>query len=78
MSAVSVDVTLSRRDRILSSVSDCAMVVTEGFQPDDWTRSGSGLPPREGSVVDEFADFAGGLPLWRCPWSFLLVISLLE
>ena len=60
MSVVSVDATLRRRDWIISSISDCVMVVTEGFQPDDWTRSWSGLPRRERSAVDEFADFAGG------------------
>ena len=65
VSVVSVDATLGQRDR---------------FQPDDWTRSGSGLPRREGRVVDECADCAGGggLPLWRRPRLFLLVISLLE
>ena len=61
VSAVSVDATLRRIYRILSSVSDSVMVVTEGFQPDDWTRSGSGLPLSEGSVVDECGDIAGGV-----------------
>ena len=61
VSAVLVDATLRRRDRILPSVSDSVMVVAEGFQPDDWTRSGSGLPRRDGSVMDECMDFAGGV-----------------
>ena len=47
VSAASVDATLRWRDRILSSVSDCVMAVTKGFQSYDWTRSGSGLPRRE-------------------------------
>ena len=61
MSAVSVDDTLRQRDRILSTVSDSVMVVTEGLQPDDWTRSGSHLS-EEGSAVrvESDVDFVGG------------------
>ena len=61
VSAVLVDATLRRRDQILSSVLDSVMVVAKGFQPDDWTRLGSGLPRRKGSVMDECAAFAGGV-----------------
>ena len=61
VSVVSVDATLRRRDQIMCSISDSVMVVTEGFQPDDWTRSVSGLPRREGSVVDECAEGGGGV-----------------
>ena len=60
-SAVLVDATLRRRDRILSSVSDSVRVVTEGFKRVDWTHSVSGLPRRDGSVMDECTDFAGGV-----------------
>ena len=63
VSAVLVDATLRRIDQILSSVTDSVMAIAERFQPDDWTRLGSGLPRMEGSVVDECADFAGRLPL---------------
>ena len=56
VSAVSVDATLRRRDRIISTVSDSVIVVTEGLQPDDWTRSGCDLPRREGSAVDVESD----------------------
>ena len=31
---------IRRRDRILSTISDSVMVVTEELQSDDWTRSG--------------------------------------
>ena len=46
ISAVSVDVTLRRRDQILSTVLDSVMVVTEELQPDDWTCSGTDLSRR--------------------------------
>ena len=51
-----VDATLRRRGRILSTVSDSVMVVIEELQPDDWTRSGSDLPRRGGSVVGVESD----------------------
>ena len=60
VSAVLVDATLRWSDRSLSSVSDSVMLVAEGFQPDDWTHSGSGLPRRDRRVMDECTDFAGG------------------
>ena len=60
MSAVLVDATLRRSDRILSSISDSVKLVAKGFQPDDWTHPGSGLPRRDGIVMDECTDFAGG------------------
>ena len=59
VSAVLVAATLRRRDRILSSISDSVMMVAEGFQPDDWTHSGSGLPRRDGRVMDECTDLVG-------------------
>ena len=46
VSAVLVDATLRRRDRIMSSASDSVMLVAEGSQPDYWTQSGNGLPRR--------------------------------
>ena len=78
VSAVSVDVTLRRRDQILSTVSDSVMVVTEELQSDDWTRSGVrkygrcrgdvhvvGRPVSAfQSSADGCMDFTGGLPLW--------------
>ena len=59
VSAVLVDATLRRSDRILSFVSDSVMLVAGGFQPDDLTHSGSGLPRRDGRVMDECTYFAG-------------------
>ena len=44
VSAVSVDVTRRRRDRILSTFSNSVLVVTEELQLDGWTCSGSDLP----------------------------------
>ena len=62
VSAMSVDATLRPRGRILSTVSDSVMVVTEALQRDDWTRSGSDLPRRGGSAVgvESDVDFVGG------------------
>ena len=62
VSAVSVDATLRQRDRILSTNLDSVMVVTEGLQPDDWTRLRSDLPRREGSAVgvESDVDFVEG------------------
>ena len=42
-SAVLVEATPERSNRIISYVSGIAMVMTEEFQPDDGTRSESGL-----------------------------------
>ena len=61
LETVEVSANLRRRDRILSSFSDSVMVVAQGFQSDNWTPSGSCLPRREGNVMDECADFAGGV-----------------
>ena len=57
-----VDATLRQRDRILSTVSDSVMVVTEELQRDCWTRSGSDLPRRGESVVgvESGVGFVGG------------------
>ena len=57
VSAVLVDATLRQRVRTLPSVSDS--LIAEGCQSHNWTRSGSGLPQRDGSVMDECTDFAG-------------------
>ena len=56
VSAVSVDATLRRKDRILSTVSDSVMVVTEELQRDYWIRSESDLPRREGGAVGVESD----------------------
>ena len=57
VSAVLVEVTPGRSDRILSSVSDSVMVVAES---DDGTRSECGLLREACSVLHVCADFAGG------------------
>ena len=63
MSALSVDATLRRKDRILSTISDSVMVVTEELQRADWTHLGSDLPQRRGSAVgvESGVGFVGGL-----------------
>ena len=60
VSAVLVETTPERSDRILSSVSDSVMVMAEEFQPDDRTRSESGLLREEGGVLHVCTDIAGG------------------
>ena len=57
VSAVLVEATPGRSDRILSSVLDSVMVVAES---DDGTRSECGLLREAGSVLHVCADFAGG------------------
>ena len=62
VSAISVNATRRRRDRILSTVSDSVMVVTEKLQRDCWIRSGSNLSRRETNTVDvdSTVGFVGG------------------
>ena len=62
VSAVSVNATRRWRDRILSTVSESVMVVTEELQRDCWTRLGSDLPRRGESAVsvDSAVSFVGG------------------
>ena len=75
VSAVLVEMTPERSDRILSSISDSVMVMTEEFQPDDGTRSESGLL-REACGVLHVCIFFGGWPLRRHPRSCVLRILL--
>ena len=51
VSAVSVNAGRRRVVRILSTVSDSVMMVTEELQRETWPRSGSGLPLRRGDTV---------------------------
>ena len=76
VSAVLVEATLEWSNWILSSVSDSVMVMTEEFQPDDGTRSESGLLREAGGVLHVGTDFAGGWPLRRRSRSCVLRILL--
>ena len=60
VSAMLVEATPELSDKILSSVSVSVMVMTEEFQPDDGTRSESGLLQEAGGVLHVGADVAGG------------------
>ena len=62
VSAMSVDVTWRRRDRILSTFSDRVMVVMEDLQWDCWIRSGSDPSRRGESAVNvgSAVGFVGG------------------
>ena len=60
VSAVLVEETPERSDRILSSVLDSAMVMAEEFQLDNGTRSESGLLRQVGGVLHVCTDIAGG------------------
>ena len=66
VSAVWAESITGRSDRILSSVSDSVMVVAEGLQLGDGTRSESGLLREADSVLQVCADFAGGGGDCRC------------
>ena len=56
VSAVLVEATPERSDRILSSVSHSVMVMSEEFQPDDGTRSESCLLWEAGGVLHVWMD----------------------
>ena len=80
VSAVLIETTPERSDRILSSVPASMMVMTGEFQPDDGTWDESGLLREAGGVLHRGTDFAGEgggwWPLWQRPWPCLLRILL--
>ena len=57
VSAGLVEATPEWSDRMLSSISNNVMVVAEGFQLDDGTRSESDLPPAAATSPVVFAEY---------------------